>query len=66
MAREQKRQVTVLLEREEDIRFSAYCEKRAFKKSTLIARLIREHLDKEGFAVQKNLFGRSESFGDRE
>ena len=66
MAREQKRQVTVLLEREEDIRFSAYCESRAFKKSTLIARLIREHLDREGFAVQKNLFGGVESFGGRE
>lgn len=66
MAREQKRQVTVLLEREEDIRFSAYCENRAFKKSTLIARLIREHLDKEGFAVQKSLFGNADAFRDRE
>lgn len=28
-------------------RFEHYCERRGHKKSTLIARLIREHLDEE-------------------
>ena len=32
-------------------RFEAYCEAKGFKKSTLIARLIREHLDRENFAT---------------
>lgn len=57
MARGDKRQVTVLLEPKDDERFSAYCEQRGFKKSTLIVRLIREHLDDERFAAQPNLFG---------
>lgn len=56
MAREHKRQVTVLLEPEEDRRFSAYCEEKGYKKSTLIARLVRDHLDKEGFQPQGELF----------
>jgi len=30
-------------------RFGAYCRERGYKKSTLVARLIREHLDSEGF-----------------
>ncbi|HKU65949.1 MAG TPA: hypothetical protein VJQ06_12905 [Rhizomicrobium sp.] len=30
-------------------RFDAYCAAKGFKKSTLIARLIREHLDRENF-----------------
>jgi len=56
MAREHKKQVTVLLEPEEDRRFSAYCEEKGYKKSTLIARLVRDHLDKEGFYFQDELF----------
>jgi hypothetical protein len=36
-------------------RLSSYCEERGFKKSTLIVRLIREHLDREGFHVQSQL-----------
>ncbi|MFC3061253.1 hypothetical protein [Paenirhodobacter populi] len=47
MAREHKKQVTVLLEHQEDRRFSAYCEEKGYKKSTLIAGFVREHLDKE-------------------
>jgi hypothetical protein len=31
-------------------RFEKFCEARGHKKSTLIARLIREHLDREGGA----------------
>lgn len=56
MAREHKKQVTVLLEPQEDRRFSAYCEEKGFKKSTLIARLVRDHLDNEGFQSQGELF----------
>ena len=51
----QKRKVTVLLEPEEFERFERYCEDRGFKKSTLVARLIREHLDKERFDRQRQL-----------
>ena len=43
------KKVSVLLDSEEYERFEAFCEERAFKKSTLIVRLIREHLDTQGF-----------------
>jgi len=48
--------VQVLMSREESERFEAYCHERGFKKSTLIARLIREHLAGEHFAQQQELF----------
>jgi hypothetical protein len=41
--------VTVILGEEEFARFDAYCRERAYKKSTLVARLIRQFLDIEGF-----------------
>jgi metal-responsive CopG/Arc/MetJ family transcriptional regulator len=41
-------------------RFDAYCQERGFKKSTLIARLIREYLAQEHFAQQQQLFKSSE------
>ncbi len=41
--------VSVLLSDEEFARFSRYCEAKGFKKSTLVARLIREHLDANRF-----------------
>ena len=47
--------VSVLLDSEEFERFEAFCEERGFKKSTLIARLIREHLDNQGFRPQREL-----------
>jgi len=47
--------ITVLLDKPEFKRFEEYCEKSGFKKSTLIARLIREHLDSERFHVQQQL-----------
>ena len=37
--------ISVLLDSEEFDRFDTYCQERGFKKSTLIARLIRDHLD---------------------
>jgi hypothetical protein len=48
--------VQVLMSREEAERFEAYCHERGFKKSTLIARLIREHLAGEHFTQQQELF----------
>ena len=47
--------ITVLLDRDEFERFDAYCEEAGFKKSTLIARLIRDHLDEHGFQSQRDL-----------
>lgn len=44
--------ITVLLSETEFHRFDTYCEERGFKKSTLIARLVREHLDNECFPEQ--------------
>jgi hypothetical protein len=49
------KKVTVLLDEQEFMRFDIYCEERGFKKSTLAARLIREHLDREAFSPQKQL-----------
>jgi len=39
--------IQVLLARTEAERFEAYCRRQGFKKSTLIARLVREHLERE-------------------
>ena len=47
--------ISVLLSETEDARFSAYCDERGHKKSTLIARLVRDHLDREGYAAQASL-----------
>ena len=47
--------LTVLLDPEDSERFEAFCTERGYKKSTLVARLIREHLDSEGFRAQREL-----------
>jgi hypothetical protein len=52
---EDKRKVTVLLDEIEFHRFESYCEEQGFKKSTLVARLIREYLDREAFNPQRQL-----------
>ena len=57
--------ISVLLTPEEAVRCEAHCEQRGHKKSTLIARLVREHLDREQFAVQGEMFGGGESPGKR-
>ena len=54
MAQERKA-ITVLLKTEEFSRFEDYCDLRGFKKSTLIARLIRDHLNEQGFHRQRDL-----------
>jgi hypothetical protein len=53
---EDKSKISVVLSAEEFARFDAYCAEKGFKKSTLIARLIREHMDRESFRVQGTLF----------
>jgi hypothetical protein len=55
MAKPMKSKITVLLDGAEFGRFDAYCAKNGFKKSTLISRLIREHLDAAGFWQQEDL-----------
>jgi len=50
-----KTKVSVLLEEGQFRRFEAYCAEKGYKKSTLIARLIREHLDGVGFLFQSGL-----------
>ena len=46
------------MSRPEAVRFDTYCREKGYKKSTLIARLVREYLDKETFALQSDLFSR--------
>ena len=48
--------IQVLVPEPEAKRFSSYCREKGFKKSPLIARLIREHLQQEGFHIQADLF----------
>lgn len=55
MTRRDQKSVTVLLGPDEFDRFEGYCESQGFKKSTLIARLIREHMDAAGYKLQKVL-----------
>ena len=50
MARKTVGKITVLLSPEEFDRFDGFCRDRGFKKSTLIARLIRQYLDLEGYS----------------
>ena len=62
MAKKTPLKVTVLLSDEEFDRLDNYCRDRGFKKSTLIARLVRQYLDMEGYGVPRdparNPFGR--------
>ena len=45
--------ITVLLPPDEFQRFDQYCRERGYKKSTLIARLLRQYLDMEGYAARR-------------
>jgi hypothetical protein len=63
MAKKTPTKVTVLFSDEEFDRLDNYCRDRGFKKSTLIARLVRQYLDMEGYGVPRdpsggNRFGR--------
>ena len=48
--------ISVLLTDSEESRFDAYCDEKGYKKSTLVARLIRDYLNKEGYGIQDKLF----------
>jgi hypothetical protein len=54
MAKQSPMKVTVLLAPEEFERLDHYCRDRGFKKSTLIARLVRQYLDMEGYGVPRD------------
>ena len=47
--------ITVILPPEEFERFDSYCQEQGFKKSTLIARLIRDHLGTARYGLQREL-----------
>ena len=48
--------IQVLLNTEVGERFENYCLEHGHKKSTLIAHLVREFLDREGYPEQGTLF----------
>ena len=48
--------IQVLIPKEEADRFEAYCREKGVKKSPLIVRLIREHMDQAGYQIQRGLF----------
>ena len=52
--------VQVLMPRPEADRFDAYCREKGYKKSPLIARLVREYLNSETFNPQPDLFYRDQ------
>ena len=52
--------IQVLMPKAEAERFDAYCREKGYKKSPLIARLVREDLDNEGFNAQPDLFNRNQ------
>ena len=52
--------IQVLMPKAEAERFDAYCHEKGYKKSPLIARLVREYLDSEGFNPQRDLFNREQ------
>lgn len=49
--------ITVLLEEGVDAQFTSFCQEKGFKKSTLAARLIREHLAQEAESRLVDLSG---------
>jgi hypothetical protein len=56
MGEARKHKVSVLLTDDEFRRLDEYCLDRGFKKSTLLTRLLLNHLDEERFHVQSGLF----------
>ena len=51
MAKKPPSKISVLLSDQEYERLDAYCRDRGYKKSTLVARLIRQYLDMEGYGA---------------
>jgi metal-responsive CopG/Arc/MetJ family transcriptional regulator len=52
MTKKHQANISVLLSEQEYARLDAYCHDRGYKKSTLVARLIRQYLDMEGYGSQ--------------
>jgi hypothetical protein len=52
---ERKTKISVVLPTAEYERYEAYCAEKGYKKSTLIARLVRDHLDEASFQLQRRL-----------
>ena len=52
--------IQVLMPKAEAERFEAYCREKGYKKSPLIARLVREYLDSEEFNPQPDPFNREQ------
>lgn len=50
-----QQKVSVLLADEDAQRFESYCEEFGHKKSTLIARLVRDFLNRENYPAQQSL-----------
>ena len=55
VANKKRNIITVILPADDFKRFAAYCAATGHKKSTLVARLIRDHLNAERFMLQKEL-----------
>ena len=53
MGKKAQTKISVLLSDAEYARLGAYCHDRGYKKSTLVARLIRQYLDMEGYGSQQ-------------
>lgn len=49
------KKISVLLEDEAFELFESYCETRGYKKSTLVAKLIRDHLADKDFFLKPSL-----------
>ena len=47
--------LTVLILRDEDTRFDAYCRDCGYEKSPLVPRLIRERLEREGLVAERRV-----------
>lgn len=56
-----RKKISVLLTESEAKRFESFCIDKGYKKSTLIARLIREHLEKENFQTQLSFLDSEEN-----
>ena len=56
--------ITVLMSEDDGQMFESYCKHHGYKKSTLINRLIREHMENTGFTVQRELFSREGDQGE--
>ncbi len=55
LAKKRRKTINVILSAREFRRFASYCADRGYKKSPLVARLIRDHMDAEKFMMQHEL-----------